>query len=151
MKHDERKYGLGGGMRSSGQNSTSSQSGVPGKTTLTMGLPPVQRKAALDDRAVQMRERDAQSASDVQEAAAVGVSGTATDRIQRLFGRPDASGVQAPAAIRDAIGADSPTLTSQIQRKSNGSAPAFVDSLLQRRETSTGVSLDRAPATSPST
>src|SRR5713226_1274161 len=65
MDHDDRSRGRAGGTPSSGQHSTSPHAGVPGKTTLTAQLPPVQRKAALDGRAVQMRARDAQSASEV--------------------------------------------------------------------------------------
>jgi nucleoid-associated protein YgaU len=81
-----------------------------------MGLPPVQRKAAVHDEAVQRREGGAQSASDVQGVAAAGVSGAGTtlphfDLIQRAFGRHDVSGIQAhvggpAAAASDAIGAN---------------------------------------------
>jgi hypothetical protein len=81
-----------------------------------MGLSPVQRKAAVDNEVVQRREGGAQSADNVQETAATGVSGAGTtlphlDLIQRAFGRHDVSGVQAhvggPAATAsDAIGAN---------------------------------------------
>ena len=81
-----------------------------------MGLSPVQRKAAVDDEAVQRREGGAQSAEHVQETAATGVSGAGTtlphlDLVQRAFGRHDVSGIQAhvggPAATAsDAIGAN---------------------------------------------
>jgi hypothetical protein len=89
-----------------------------------MGLSPVQRKAAVDQEAVQRREGGAQSADHVQEAAATGVSGAGSqlphhDRIQQLFGRHDVSGIQAhvggPAATAsDAIGASAYATGSQV-------------------------------------
>ncbi|TMQ08158.1 MAG: DUF4157 domain-containing protein [Deltaproteobacteria bacterium] len=115
MEHDDRKYGQGAGRRSAGQDSTS-HAGVPGRTTLTGALPPVQLKTdsavqrsaaapttaamppvGLIQRAFGRTSLDSGAAQDI---AAHGVSGSGQalpfrDRIQASFGRHDVSGVQA--------------------------------------------------------
>jgi hypothetical protein len=44
MDYSDRSYGRGRGTPASAPRSTSSQAAVPGKTTLTAGLAPVQRR-----------------------------------------------------------------------------------------------------------
>lgn len=107
MDHEDHSYGRDRGTPASGPRSTASQGVGPGKTTLTAGLAPVQRRETSTGMSLE--------SGTVQDIAAHGVSGSAQplphhDRIQSLFGRHDIGGVQAhvggaAAAASEQLGA----------------------------------------------